>query len=235
MAWNLRGGVLIIGSLLWQKNLTDDDTSVRLDWRNGRLDLENRIYIKAPIRYGRKSKDGITTMIFSNKMKNKKGFCYVIPFKKAINNKDELLCEAISLSCAEGMKGNFVRRWGVLTYLFNNTIDNDAKKAIVQLFRKRKKNKKFDIEEYKVSGEKNCLTKSLKLNIDWPEPVLEKDKDLLNKFHFLLATATKPQNPAPNLSEISESVKSDMKRMYFINNMINGIITAEDFEISKLL
>jgi len=234
MDWRLKGGVIIIGSLLWQDNLYDNDR-IRLDWREQHLDMDNKIYIKAPIRYGRKSKDNIVTMVFSNRMRRKKGFCYVVPFKRTIHNIDELICEALALSCAEGMNGNFVKNWGVLTYLFNDSlIDDSVKKEIVKVFRIRK-NINFDIDDYKLDREKSCVTKSLKLNIDWPIPVIEEDKAKLNEFHFLLATATKPTNPAIKIHDIAKMVKSDKKRRYFINNLINGIITSEDFEISKLL
>ena len=206
-----------------------------MDWRDKHLDMENKIYIRAPIRYGRKSNNNIATVVFSNKMKRKYGLCYVVPFKKTINNIDELLCEALALSSAEGMNGNFITNWGVLTYLFNDTLINDSiKKKFIKLFRKRK-NINFDINEYKLDREKSCVTKSLKLNINWPIPVLEEDKGKLNKFHFLLATATKPTKPAIKITDIATMVKSDNKRRYFINNLMNGIITSEDLEISKLL
>jgi len=234
MNWGLKGGVIIIGSLLWQDNLYDQDR-IRLEWREKHLDMENKIYIKAQIRYGRKSKNNIATMVFSNKMKRKKGFCYVVPFSKPINNIDELLCEAVALSCAEGMNGNFVKNWGILTYLFNDAmIDENIKKEIIKLFRSRK-NTDFDINEYKLDREKSCVTKSLKLNINWPEPVLKADKLKLDQFHFLLATATKPTKPAISITEIATMVKNDTKRRYYINNLIHGIITSQDFEISKLL
>ena len=175
------------------------------------------------------------TMVFSNRMAKKKGFGYVVPFKKEINNQDELLCETVALSAAEGMKGNFVSCWGVLAYLLNDSIiAADKKKEIVKLFRQRKNNV-FDILEYKVGRERSCITKSLKLDINWVVPILESDKRKIDELHFLLATATKPMKSIPSFKEIAQTIKSDKKRNYFINNLINGIITYDDFEISKLL
>lgn len=235
MGWNLKGGVLIIGSLLWQDYLNKPGDAIRKNWRNAYLDSTNKIAVRVPIRYGRKSSSGIMTMVFSNRMQRKCGFGYVVPFKKKINNIEELLCHSIALSAAEGMKGNFVRPWGVLTYLFNDSmIDENIKKEVAKLFRTRK-NDNFDIKDYKVKGERSCITKSLKLDIRWVEPLTIQDRQELNKIHLLLATATKPMDKVPTFQEIANTIKDDTDRKYFINNITNGIITYDDFEIAKLL
>jgi len=235
MNWELKSGLIIIGSLLWQDYLEKEGDNIRLNWINSNLDFDNRIQIKIPIRYGRISESEIPTMVFFNRMKKKLGFGYVIPFKKLINNIEELTCETVALSTAEGMKGNFVRSWGVLTYLLNkNKVTTEHKKEIVSFFVKRK-NSKFDMNEYKIRPEKSCVTKSLKLDIDWIEPILKSDTEKLNSFDFLLATATKPKNKLLTFEEIANGIKSDSKRKYFINNLSNGIITNQDFDISKLL
>jgi hypothetical protein len=234
MSWNLRGGVIIIGSLLWQDYLKKQGDNIRINWRNAHLDLKNRIPVKVPIRYGRRSSSNIMTMVFSNRMAKKTGFGYVVPFKKKINNKDEFLCEALALSTAEGMQGKFVCSWGVLTYLLNDSIDEDKKREIVKLFRQRR-NANFDITEYKVGRERSCVTKSLKLEINWLAPISKNDKHKIDELHFLLATATKPMNKIPSLKEIAQSINGDNQRKYFINNLINGIITQDDFGIAKLL
>jgi hypothetical protein len=175
------------------------------------------------------------TMVFSNRMARKTGFGYVVPFKRITNNKDELLCEAMALSASEGMKGNFVYSWGVLAYLLNDSIiDVNKKKEIVKLFRQRR-NANFDVSEYKVGKERSCISKSLKLDINWVAPVSRNDKQQIDEFHFLLATATKPDNKLPSHKEIAQTIKADIQRKYFINNLINGIITHDDFEIAKLL
>jgi hypothetical protein len=235
MSLNLKAGVIIIGSLLWQDYLYNQGDDIRANWRSAHLDLNNKIPVRVPIRYGRKSRSNIMTMVFSNRMARKTGFGYVVPFKKIINNKDELLCEAIALSAAEGMNGNFVSSWGVIAYLLNDSIiDVIQKKEIVTLFRK-KRNAKFDIHEYKVGKERSCISKSLKLDINWLAPVSGNDKQKIDEFHFLLATATKPDNKLPTHKEIAQTIKTDIQRKYFINNLINGIITHDDFEIAKLL
>lgn len=238
MNWELKSGVIIIGSLLWQDYLEREGDNIRLNWRNSNLDIENKIPVKVPIRYGRISeKSGIPTMIYSNRMKNKPGFGYVVPFHKIINNYEELIQETVALSVAEGMKGNFVRSWGVLSYLFNdNKIDSNLKKEIIKIFRKRI-NMNFNIKDYKVSNEKSCITKSLKLDINWLQSIDPHDSEKLNQFDFLIATVTRPQpnNRLLTMEDIANGVKFDKDRKYFINNIVNGIITQEDFEISKRL
>jgi len=235
MSWNLRGGVIIIGSLLWQDYLDKQGDDIRVNWRNAHLDLNNKIPVKVPIRYGRKSLSNIMTMVFSNRMARKTGFGYVVPFKKKIKNKDELICEALALSAAEGMKGKFVCSWGALAYLLNDSIiDVDKKKEIITFFRQRK-NANIDISEYKVGRERSCISKSLKLDINWVVPISGNDKQKIDELHFLLATATKPDYKIPSLKEIAKTIKADNQRKYFINNLINGIITHDDFEIAKLI
>lgn len=236
MSWNLRGGVIIIGSLLWQDYLKKEGDGIRLNWRNIHLDMKNKILIKVPIRYGRESGSGIMTMVFSNRMAKRNGFGYIVPFKKKINNQDELLSECKALSKAEGMEGNFVASWGgILAYLLNDLIiEPGVKKEIIKLFETQMK-ERVDISEYKVEKERSCVTKSLKLNINWVAPVLDSDKNRINEFHFLLATPTKPIDKIPTYEEIAKTIRSDKKRKYFINNLTHGIITHDDFEIVKRL
>lgn len=61
------GGVLIIGSLFWDK---DQGTfiNLRIYWRKKRLLFDKRIHIFVPTRYGRKSDDGVYTMVFSKEV-----------------------------------------------------------------------------------------------------------------------------------------------------------------------
>ncbi len=76
---SLKGGVLIIGSLLWDKE------KIRVDWKENYLDNKNSKTIAAPIRYGRISSDRhcTFTMIFSSECKetNKLGTARFVPFK----------------------------------------------------------------------------------------------------------------------------------------------------------
>ena len=234
MNWNLKSGVIVIGSLLWQDHLHKKGDDIRRHWREEHLDLKNKIQIKIPIRYGRISESGIATMVFSNRMKNKPGLAYLIPFKQKINDIESLIKEGQALSIAEGMKGEFTRSWGALTYLLNEErISDEMKKIIIKVFRQRKK--LLDIKDYKVGREKSSVTKSLKLNIDWIKPLCSRDKEKVMQFDFLMATATKPKNRLLSFEEIAKGVELDFDREYFLNNIKNGIITQEDFMIAKQL
>ena len=231
----LKGGVIIIGSLLWQDHLNEKGDNIRLNWRNNNLDMDNKIPVKIPIRYGRISQSNIPTTVYSNQMSNKLGYGYVIPFKKKINNIDELLKETTALSVVEGLKGNFVRKWGVLTYLLNdNKITGELKNNIVAFFKKRK-NMDFNINDYGINGEKSCVTSGLELNIDCVKPINNEDILELDNFDILLATATKPNLQLNETKKLAGLIKVDTKRYYYINNISNGIITNDDNEISKLL
>ena len=55
----LNGGILIVGSLLWDER--------REGWRRSRLDMESAELVTAPIRYGRQSetRGNTYTMVFS--------------------------------------------------------------------------------------------------------------------------------------------------------------------------
>ncbi|GJM17606.1 MAG: hypothetical protein DHS20C13_29330 [Thermodesulfobacteriota bacterium] len=232
---NLKSGVLIIGSLLWQDYVHRIGDDIRLNWRNSYLDLDNKIHVKVPIRYGRISNSEIPTMVFSNYMKTKLGFGYLVPFKNKIHSEDQLISHTVALSVAEGMRGNFVTSWGVLVYLFNNNkISNEDKKEIVRFFRKRK-NRSFEIKDYKTKGERSCLTKSMKLDINWIEPIAKSDQEELETFDVIFATATKPNPIRPTTKILAEKIWEDTDRMYFLNNLANGIITQDDFEISSQL
>ena len=62
----LKGGVIIIGSLLWQDDLKlNTNDKIRYNWRNTSLNLSEKILVKLPIRYGRYSDGNIYTMVFS--------------------------------------------------------------------------------------------------------------------------------------------------------------------------
>ena len=66
---DLKGGVLIIGSLLWQDHLDEVGDDIRKNWRDNSLLLANKIQVKTPIRYGRFSDNSkIYTKLFISKI-----------------------------------------------------------------------------------------------------------------------------------------------------------------------
>ncbi len=239
-AFNLKGGVLLIGSLLWQNHLDTNDDEIRRTWRGTHLLTGNKIMTSIPIRYGRYSDKGkIYTMTFSKTLnKGKFGTGYFVPFKKqSINTKTELLNEAIALSKAEGMKGNFSTNWGVISILINDSnIDNHLKSELNTLWKNKLFEEKiFDHLKYKVSeSEEPCITANGHLNINWIKAVDSRQSDLLNTYDFILATATR-QTDYPNIKKLSMNVKSDRTRHYFIENYKNGISTFQDIPVINSL
>lgn len=232
----MKGGVLIVGSLLWQDYLNEKGDNIRLNWRTERLNLKEKIPVKVPIRYGRISSfSQIPTIVFSNAMREELGTGFVVPFLREINTKEEVLIEAKALSIAEGMKGNLVTSWGVLCHLCNGKISTEDKNLILQEFTENR-NRDFKIEKYKVGNNENsCVSKDFSLKIDWIESFSNSDKERLDSFDFVLATATEPTNPKPDINRIAELTAADSKRYYYLNNVLNGITTSQDFEISQLL
>src|SRR5688500_6000532 len=121
---NIQGGVLIIGSLLWQDNLGTGNNTFRRDWRNNQLDTASRSPVNVPIRYRRLSGGGVYTMTFANSSRSKPGTAYFVPFRQnPVSNYDQLLQEARELSNAEGMEKRFIKStnnipWSVLGILF---------------------------------------------------------------------------------------------------------------------
>lgn len=142
----IKGGVLIIGSLLWQNHLgylTDENgkpkrdskhrkikDSIRADWRKENLDMNSKFPVQVPIRYGRYSKDGLYTMVMSSSLIDKGllGRAYVAKFKSEaeIGYISQYLTECIaSLAVAEGichpkkdeyLKYPYCKQWGAVAY-----------------------------------------------------------------------------------------------------------------------
>src|SRR5882757_5413156 len=98
----MKGGVLVIGSLLWDKD-QGKFIDLRENWRKKRLLFGKRILVFVPIRYGLES-NGVFTMVFSKEAENQNnwGTAYFLPFKKEIKSFAGLNKEAEHLSNAEG-------------------------------------------------------------------------------------------------------------------------------------
>ncbi|MFN8323678.1 MAG: hypothetical protein U0T74_13535 [Chitinophagales bacterium] len=123
--FNLKGGVLIIGSLLWQDNAKPGNDTIRRDWRNNHLDMVSSIGVKVPMRYGRLSSGDIYTMTFANSCRGKNlGTAFAVPFRNnPITNLTQLMKEARSWQLLkEWAEYLFLRErqpWCVLGILFN--------------------------------------------------------------------------------------------------------------------
>ena len=249
--WNLKGGAIVIGSLLWQDHLRDKD-NVRRDWRDNEIRERSKILIRLPIRYGRYSEGGVYTMVFSNNCYRYRqlGTGYILPFKaNPIRNLRQLLYEAKAMSEAEGVKGRFWggknEIWGKMGILFNDSkIDKKIKRSILGCWQEhfRTDDGRLMSCEFKfVRNERPCVTKKGELTIRWVEPINRKLLKQVSRFDFLIATATMPKHETgrkghyPEVEGIATSVKKDKERCYFKQNLEFGITTFQDDEILNKL
>ena len=222
----LSGGLLIIGSLLW------DEHETRMHLRNDTLNIDKAKSVSAPIRYGRKSdKRQTITMVLSTTCKqgNKMGKGILIPFLNMINSTESLSQVANKIIVAEHKDEiSFTRfnwGWGCLAFLPNpNKLGNQN---ILQLrtFWGNKFSSGFEPLEYAIEGEVSIITKEGELLIDWKEEYGDLD--------FILLTATKPNISLLTAKQLSEFIKKNDS--YFIGNRNNNIHTFQDEEIIKIL
>ena len=97
----LSGGLLIVGSLLW------DEHETRFSLRDEVLNMQNATIVPAPIRYGKFSNNRQTyTMVVSSFCKDESriGKGILVPFKNGINNAQELTEVSNKIIVAEHKK-----------------------------------------------------------------------------------------------------------------------------------
>jgi len=225
---NLRGGVIIIGSLLW-----DDDQ--REIWRTESLDVETKIATALRIRYGRESptRKHTYTMIFSNHPTTRLGNGYVVSLKRKIENREMLKDEAVALAEAEGLWNDAARflskDWGAVRLLVNKDRSNASEisriwAGVFHECRCDESQRRFDYSQFGIIGEVPIIDADGLMQIDWtPE---------MNGFDFLLATPTAP-NPRKPLTPkaIAKKMFESNYTEYFDNNVANNIRTFQDEEI----
>lgn len=231
---DLKGGVLVIGSLLWQDYLDKPGDDIRKNWRANSLSISNKIQVKMPIRYGRFSeKSQIYTMVFSNACKRKSGTAFVVPFLSQIQSNKQLINEAEKLSEAEGMKKKFVAGddvWSVLGILINPKHNGTKVKRNLVALWSNSLNKDFDDKLFRIGKEKTCIKSNGVLNIPWPSIVDPRKSKELSSYDFIIATATKPTK-YPSVTELADCVNNDKIRYYFIETFKSGIITFQDLQV----
>lgn len=240
---NASGGVLIIGSLFWQDNLGTGNNTVRRDWRASHLDMNARIPVNAPIRYGRMSGGGIYTMTFANSVRTKPGTAWLVPFQQnPITGFPQLLSQTRELSQAEGMDGRFIKSsnnvpWSVVGILFNESkIAPPARQLLAGCWSSELQADSdyllFDHSNFRLGTEKPCILQNGVLNFPWISAADDKDKVLVGNYDFLIATATLPTDRKyPSVTKMVENVKADKDRQYFRNNYRSGITTFQDQRI----
>ncbi|MHB8855275.1 MAG: hypothetical protein ACYC6K_01480 [Bellilinea sp.] len=231
---NYKGGVIIIGSLLW-------DNSARSEWRKSSLQaLETKVPFSVRIRYGRESgkqRCHTYTMIFSNHPTTELGQGYIVGLKQNIENKKMLKEQAIALAKAEGIwaedKPFLGRNWGAVGLLANEnkTYADWIKSNWLQIFQENRceqSSDQFNHEQYSIGNELPVIDKNGFLQIDWPPE--------MDNFDFLLATPTVPKpNRTLTAREIAERMVEKDYRIYFDKNRESNITTFQDDEISGFL
>ena len=236
MEISLNGGVIIIGSLLWDNDIQ------RLNWRDNSLDLESMISVKVPIRYGRVSsnRNDTFTMVFSHECINSKltGDAVFVPFRKNPLDFETLINEKTEIIKSERKKNNLDNdrnnwAWGSLGILLNpkvlERISDKREQAMFLLSQwKDKYYSDFKISEYKVGEELPVIDKSGVFQFNWPEG--------LEEYDFIIATATKPEiNEYPDSKNIINRIISNEYSEYFLKNKQNGINTFQDELISEII
>ena len=232
---SLNGGVLIIGSLLWDKD------EQRTNWRKNFLAVDRQILVPAPIRYGRVSTERSCTfsMVFSNdcNQDNQIGEAIFVPF-----NDNPIDFKRIELQTQELIKSErkkttldsdrFNWGWGTLTISVNPKIlietsekFNQAKSLLS--YWSKKYSTGFNPNDYKVGQELPVLDKQ-GLNFNWT--------DKLDDFDFIIATATKPEREHyPTSKNIADRMLANEYSEYFQKNIELGISTFQDKEILNAL
>jgi hypothetical protein len=229
---HLDTGILIIGSLLWDKD------KIRQQWRDERLDLTQSELVSAPIRYGRRSGErrGHTyTMVFSRSAPM--GHARVVRCSHAITSADDLTTEALRLWEAEELSKNTGRiankRWGCVALLRNP--GREIPEELLSAWAQRVEREQGYGNASQLADEGALIRPDGMLQIDWPRCIADGapvDLDLL------LVTANDPTLSGTPLSYPSVVTIVDAwngavpeHAEYFWKNIENGITTFQDDEI----
>lgn len=233
--YQYKGGVLVIGSLFWEK------TEIRDKWRKENLNFDEKKIVDLPIRYGRisESRKFTYSMVFStdSKFKEKIGKGYFIPFKKALAP-IEIIEQGKKIINAEHNKVVEFRRfnwgWGCLGLSINPKLMLEESKSIKKVdslleLWKSKFGNRFEPNHYKTNTEEPIMTSEGILKINWQD-------DVLLDYDFAIGTATKPELKAyPDSKKIATKMVINEYDEYFVNNRKSSIMTFQDIEIETEL
>jgi len=228
----MKGAVIIIGSLLWENEenaLNKEQGLIRAEWRKC-LNLERKVSVVVPIRYGRKSssKRSTYTMVFSNSVETL-GQAYLIPYKKNSKNFAEIRKQAIQLSIAEGIStkkypNRLKASWGAVSVSFN-------KKKNLSELKENWKNEfqNFKNDGYRIGSEKPSITKQGELNFQI---------NLSDDIDYVFATPVKPElTEYPTIERVAEAIIESKPTYdtYVKENYSNGIRVSSDERLIELI
>ena len=239
MSWRL--GILIAGSLDWRPE------PYRHEWRQSRLTSGVGVPVRAPIRYGRFSRDKTYTMVFAPGCPD--GRAKVRLCSRPVSSIADLVDEAKALWVAERPANSqplpgrlHSDDWGSVVLLANpeavgsqELLERWAKRVVLE--KDRHRHPTYDSAPYTVKGMSAVSNRGL-LQIPWPVRV--EDNAPLNSFDLLIATATQPTpdpitGDFPNAEIIAEAWNSAGNAEYFRMNRKHGLHTFQDQEIETYL
>jgi len=236
----IKGGVIIIGSLIWEDHLNNKKPdNIRKEWRKQNL-INQPTLTKVPIRYGRESqtREDTYTMIFSKSCEDNLGQGLILPFNQDIITFEGLERQAIALAIAEGIyKADNLRltsNWGSVGLLINPKL-NETDFASKELIQKKwadiyhSYSDTFIDDNYKTNDENSSpITQDGFLNITWQTE--------MDAFDLLVAT---PVIPKPKslltANDIAKRMIDKNYQTYFQSNKRHRIATAVDDEIQLQL
>ncbi len=229
----LTGGVLIIGSLLW------DSEKGRPAWRDARLDMTSAQAVTAPIRYGRKAKTrgNSFTMVFSRLCPA--GTAKLVPCSHAISTPQDLITEAEYLWKAEQPDAELHRiasPWGCVAALCNP--ERNLPEEILNGWAERVADEPGYGNVPQTEAEGRLIGKEGLLQIVWPGLV---EGGAAVQLDILLVTANAPNLSGtplcyPSVETIARAWNSAGDHAeYFWRNTDCGIRTFQDDEIRELL
>ena len=221
-------GVLIIGSLYW------DPAPHRAKWRRDCLDFDGKRYVRAPIRYGRRSgsRGCSYTMVFSSSLAPRQfGRAIVVPCGRA-RSTAELVDAAVHLWTAETSNGRNPQRrvsasWGCVAVLENPQRPLAAPLRAGWIDRVCRERCYGQLNS--AADEDVAVDESGFLQIPWPD---EDGSDL--GVDVLLATATNPtivRGRYPTGEQVADAWNSPSGKDYvdyFLKNREHEIQTFED-------
>jgi hypothetical protein len=231
---NFKAGVLIIGSLIWEK------TDIRTKWRKVSFqNLTSSKQVPTRIRYGRESRTRSNTysMIFNNDQQTKPGQGLLLQYMEVIRNFSNLQSNAYALAVAEGICSDLSHatlnsNWGSVGLLIKPSLIEENSEGIQIVITRwqslYKEYKSFNHTHYKVGDELPVIDQNGFLQLEWQSE--------FNHLDLILAT---PVVPAPRCllqpHEIAQRMKEKNYFDYFQNNRANGILTFQDEQILEVL
>lgn len=217
----MRCAILLAGSLLWDSGKNGE----RDAWRETRLTLANKVQVKAPLYYGRKSQSRGNTFTMTLGTDDSLARGILAPCTASIDTIDELMDEISALWLAEAPtapRGSFHKGWGCVGALFGT---NATKSGLADQWKTR-----FHAAK---STPPSAIDADGRLNIPWPRTV---DDQPITDFDVILATATRPEGARPDAATIAKAwIEQDGgHERYFFENVRHGIRTPDDGDIWQI-